>query len=73
MYKYQGFLVGAKLTYRQFIPTKAKDHEHCNMCGAKFSDNVNDLRFGYATDDDTGWVCPACFAYYKDEYEWKED
>lgn len=68
--KYQEFLVGRRLIFCKFTPDGESEHEHCNMCGAKFSINPGDLHIGYRTDDSIGWVCPECYDYYKDEYDW---
>lgn len=70
MITYQSFLVGKRLFSREFKQSKTSDHEHCNMCGAKFSENSNDLHYGFSTEDQIGWVCPECFEYYKNEYKW---
>ncbi len=68
--KYQGFLIGQRLRKVAFTPSENMDHEHCNMCGAKFSSAPDDLHEGYATEDGVNWVCPACELQYKDEYAW---
>lgn len=66
--QYQGFLSGKRMTYRIFISTPDQDHEHCNFCGAKFSPRERDLWFGYAPSDASSWVCPECFALYRESY-----
>ena len=43
------------------------DHDHCEMCGAKFGRTKGDLRYGYVTSDDYHWVCETCFADFRDE------
>lgn len=68
------FLTGKRLIYKRFTATPDSDHEHCNLCGAKFSERgVRDLSHGYATPDDIAWICSECFMYYHDRYGWKAD
>ncbi len=70
-YLYQAdILMGKELTYKKFIATKDSDHEHCNLCGAKFSESENDLKAGYVTEDERGWVCQECLEYYGATYHW---
>lgn len=48
----------------------ANDHDHCEFCNNKFSDIIPDsLTEGYSTQDDYRWVCKACFADFKDKFE----
>lgn len=66
------FLAGKRLTYTRFTATPDKDHEHCNLCGAKFSERGGlDLSHGYTTPDGIAWICPECLLFYSDRYGWK--
>lgn len=56
---YQGFLLGARFRRSVFSAHGGSDHEHCAMCGAKFSERPGDLREGYVTLNGGHWVC-AC-------------
>ncbi len=70
MYKYQGFLVGKQFIFKVFVPSKKGDHEHCNMCGEKFTGTEIPPKLGYGALDGIGWVCKNCFDEYKIEYKY---
>ena len=70
MITYQRFMINVKLKKSVFSPSAESDHEHCTMCGAKFSANPNDLQEGYVTLDGQHWVCSDCLNDYKKEYQW---
>ena len=72
MYKYQAFLIGKQFIYKVFIPNEIGDHEHCNMCGDKFTGFDNPPKRGYGAVDGTGWVCKDCFDEYKEKYQWTQ-
>lgn len=67
---YQSFMRNATLRSDSFTPTKDCDHEHCVMCGAKFSASPCDLHHGYVTLDNQHWLCPACLNDFRTEYRW---
>lgn len=68
--KYMGFMVGRELIYNRFQSDGENDHEHCVICGEKFSEKASDLHCGYCTTDAAHWICEACFEEYHDEYQW---
>ena len=70
MHTYQGFMIGKTLYRRNFLPVPESDHEHCTMCGAKFSADSADLQTGFADADNVHWICTECFEEYKNEYGW---
>ncbi len=70
MITYQRFMVNAKLKKSTFLPCDENDHEHCTMCGVKFSKAQNDMHEGYVTLDGQHWVCPECLNDYAKEYSW---
>lgn len=47
------------------------EHDHCEFCGARFSEQPGDLNVGYATSDYYRWVCEDCFEDFKCRFEWK--
>ena len=67
---YQGFLLGARFRRSVFSAHGGSDHEHCAMCGAKFSERPGDLREGYVTLNGEHWVCAECLRDYGQEYKW---
>jgi len=70
------FLQGVTLIrrpYRQDSPNPDWDHDHCEFCFAKFSldEKLDALRSGYATLDDSHWICEQCFLDFRERFEWK--
>ena len=51
MIPYQAFMKNAALRKNVFRPNGENDHEHCVMCGAKFSLREGGLHTGFATLD----------------------
>ena len=49
------------------------DHDHCAFCWAKMGpESMPDvLHQGFSTADEYDWVCPKCFADFKDELQLK--
>jgi hypothetical protein len=70
------YLQGVTLVHRHYRRNKKNplwDHDHCEFCWAKFMVEVypNVLHEGYATNDDSRWVCEKCFHDFKDMFAWK--
>lgn len=67
------YLKGAKLALKMYHAYRADwDHDHCEFCGEKFSETLQDaLKEGYATEDNYSWICRPCFMDFKDEFDWK--
>lgn len=67
--------MGAVLERRAFVQRLPHwDHEHCSFCWEKFmpegtSEEISHITEGYVTGDDN-WVCPRCFADFRDEFGW---
>ena len=56
------FLRGKRLALRAYRAYRAGwEHDHCEFCGAKFSESGADLSEGYVTDDNYHWICATCF------------
>lgn len=70
MITYQRFMIGAHLRQSTYHATPCSDHEHCTMCGVKFSESSKELQHGYVTLDGRHWVCKECLNDYKEEYDW---
>ena len=69
----ENYLKGVKLIARVYNAVKGWDHDHCEFCGAKFSNNEGDLHQGYSTVDSYHWICKDCFNDFKDQFEWTID
>jgi len=72
----EDYLHGAILAMRRYrIPPDNPDwdHDHCEFCNAKFmvEDKPKVLHEGYCTEDEYYWICPQCFADFKDRFEWQ--
>ncbi len=71
----ENYLKGARLSLQTYRRPRADwDHDHCEFCAAKFmeEDLPEVLHEGYTTEDQYHWVCPACFADFKERLEWVE-
>jgi len=54
-------------------PQPEVDHDHCEFCLSKFADEClipDALHAGYSTLDRRHWVCPTCFADFREQFEW---
>jgi hypothetical protein len=78
-YDYIEHLKGLTLWRSTWVQPRADwDHDHCAVCGAKFSDDNarGELREGYTTGPDYAhgaryeWVCGPCFIKVKDQMRW---
>lgn len=70
------YLSGVKLYhFAQFSPYSKKwDHEHCEFCGARFSENPEDEHEGWCTtrknERTSRFICQECFRDFKEEFGW---
>lgn len=70
MITYQRFMIGTRLKKSIYPASPIDDHEHCTMCGAKFSAHQGDIHEGYVTLDGQHWICSECLNDYSEEYGW---
>ncbi|HET6336003.1 MAG TPA: hypothetical protein VFG30_22405 [Polyangiales bacterium] len=67
-------LLGRRLFFKQYRRySETWEHDHCEFCNAKFSENDGDLHEGYTTEDNYYWISTDCFEDFKDEFQWKVD
>jgi len=67
------YLTGVTLVRKKWVRPKPDwDHDHCSFCWAKFADfeGPEFLREGYTTTDDYYWICPECFADFRELFKW---
>ena len=64
------YLKEIKLKFSQFNGS-IREHDHCEFCFAKFSNNENDLHQGYCSLDKYHWICEMCYNDFKDYFQWK--
>lgn len=51
--------------------TTSTDHDHCEFCFDKFSEDSHDISMGYCTEDNYYWICPSCYNDFKEFFQWK--
>jgi len=66
----ENYLKGVRLIAHPYNAVKGWDHDHCEFCGAKFSNSEEDLHYGYSTIDSYHWICKDCFNDFKEQFEW---
>lgn len=64
------YLMDVRLKFCQFSK-EVRDHDHCEFCGAKFSEEPGDLHAGYCTADEYYWICRICYEDFKDLFGWE--
>ena len=65
------YLEGVKLMRLKYANrTTNTDHDHCEFCMERFSENPRDLHEGYCTLDCYYWICDECFNDFKDDFKW---
>ncbi len=66
------WLMHATLHRQTFLPDNKNDHEHCEFCWQRISEYNGDEHEGYTDDAQEHWVCMACWAERRSEYQSKE-
>jgi hypothetical protein len=66
--KYLKGVVLEKRHYKRY--RKNWEHDHCEFCNRKFSEDLKDLNIGYSTIDCYHWICENCFNDFKNMFEW---
>jgi hypothetical protein len=63
---------GAILCLKKYVRrSETWEHDHCEGCWATFMESgANILTEGYATEDNSRWICPDCFRDLKNEMGW---
>lgn len=67
------YLKGIKLVWKRYSRYRdGWDHDHCEFCGAKFTESGGPgvLTEGYASDDNYRWVCNRCYEDFREEFGW---
>ena len=67
----EGYLSGKVLCFRKWKASKKEwDHDHCEFCWDKFSDEENALHEGYTTKGLYYWICSTCYKDFKEMFQW---
>lgn len=64
------YLARKQLKFSHFS-SQIREHDHCEFCFTKFSENEGDLHEGYCTLDNYHWICPKCYDDFKNAFEWE--
>ena len=73
------FLMNKKLAWVKFEEKLYGDHDHCDFCWLKFSEEATDLHYGYLTYIKVGprrnitqaaWICEECYNDFKEMFHW---
>lgn len=68
------FLYGVSLLRKQYQNYSDHwQHDHCEFCGEKFSEQPNNLNVGYVTMNNYHWICENCFKDFNQLFQWKYD
>ena len=59
-YKNKIYLHNKLLSLKAFN-TINQNHDHCELCWARFSNHSNDLQNGYYEPLSRSWICPDCY------------
>jgi hypothetical protein len=67
------YLKGATLSWKRCARlSDTWEHDHCEFCWEKFMEvaNPDTLHEGYATPDNSRWICAQCFDDFADMFDW---
>ncbi len=66
------FLMGVTLSKQKYTKCRPDwEHDHCEFCSKKFSEQPGDINEAYVTADGYHWVCDECFADFMERFKWK--
>lgn len=63
-----------KLTFSKtnYNPSENNDHDHCEFCSEKFSNNIpGSLKVGWTDKMSYHWICISCFEDFADKLNLK--
>jgi hypothetical protein len=63
------YLLNKEFEWRDFDGS-IREHDHCEFCCSKFSEQSEDLHMGYCTKDKYHWICEQCYKDFKDTFHW---
>ena len=68
-YKEKEYLHKKTLFLKSF-QGQSNEHDHCELCWARFSMAPNDLHRGYYEPISMSWICPDCFCDAAELFGW---
>lgn len=69
-YKNKDYLRDRILMSRLFDDTNGQ-HNHCELCWARFSNHPTDLHSGYYEEKSKSWICADCYNEAAEIFGWK--
>jgi len=54
----------------EFHPYESEDHDHCEICWARFSKYPDDMHNGYHEISSNSWICVDCYKNLKELFGW---
>lgn len=71
-YESKDYLHNKTLVYRPF-PFGYMNHDHCELCWARFSKYKEDLQSGYFERESNSWICEECYENFKNLFRWIDE
>jgi len=68
-YMHKEYLHNKVLLFRPFTCDEG-DHDHCEVCWARFSRHPSDLQGGYYEPLSDSWICPDCYNELSSKFGW---
>ena len=67
----EAYLKDQLLYHRKYsMYSQEWDHDHCEFCFERFSENDQETNIGYCTKDKYYWICEECFNDFKEMFNW---
>jgi len=68
----ENYLKDVELIFKKYpLVDSHNDHDHCEFCGTKFSNQKGDTVEGYTTEEEYHWICKQCYNDFKIDFNWK--
>lgn len=69
------YLANERLQFKLYAERLTNtDHDHCEFCNGKFTDNIDGtFHEGYTTIDNNKWICSNCFKDFKEMFSFSEN
>lgn len=68
-YKQKTYLHDKSLSFRPFS-CNTGDHDHCELCWARFSKHDDDLHSGFYEELSKSWICEECYRAASNLFGW---
>ena len=68
-YEEKAYLHNKTLILKEHM-RKLPEHDHCELCWARFSDYPEDHHIGYYEPISSSWICPECVQELSQLFGW---